>query len=65
MGIAVKKVEQEETFTKKINTAVKEVNDIKDEKIQAKEKTILSCRALKLIRQGWKVYRSGKRFFHF
>jgi hypothetical protein len=30
----------------------------KDEKIQAKEKTILSCRALKLIRQGWKVYRS-------
>lgn len=36
MGIAVKKVNVEDSFTKKIKAAVKELNDIKDGKIQAR-----------------------------
>ncbi len=36
MGIAVKKVGQENAFTQKIKNAVKELNDVKDGKIQAR-----------------------------
>ncbi len=37
MGIAVKKVKAENSFTKKIKDAVREMNDVKAGKIQARD----------------------------
>jgi len=37
MGIVVKKIKTEDTFTKKIKLAVKELNDVKAGKVQARD----------------------------